>query len=862
MLVLAIVVAATAAVFVFSKKASVTAAVETEQHQVEEVVKTVNGLFATQRNFSALGTDGASYLQAHAARAGLKLTTDAHGSPALQTHMGGGHGTLTLASADVGFAGATVAPGTANGFVLAYDGLAPAECIGLVTATAASTVKTKVGHGGALPAEGVGRVALRGRLEADKGAIAADCQAQAGTLPTVFLFFAPARAVSSAAAGPTPAPTCNPTHEVQYTACPAGQVGTVTQQRDGTCTGAGGALVYTIWTTTDTTCQAEPVAPPTQTTVDPGEQCGPSVFTRSVACPAGQIGQIAQRRDVNTCTGTDTGWQVVAGGNACQPAPAAPTCTPSTAERTVACPAGQGGQIVQTRSATCANPTAAPTWSAWVTTSNTCTASCVVNGTCCVVKRATQTVVKPCAAGTYGAAGEDQERFLGCVNAMTQSGSWTPWVAIANNGSCTACPATTSNTKRTWQNRSQACPAGETGSITWQAEQIQTQSVSYSCPAGTTILPAPTMGAWSSATDTGATRNRVENCTPVSGSCAWDFSGGNEDNLGTSGNIPGFWNYRYSGAGGSAEILCQGDSGASEYPVTCSGSGAIASISGSYSSYTALSNALGSTWSWMTGGGKPGNAPATLLDPSASVFYDWRDPGSYGYGSVVEGSGTAVPNSACVPASPITGGYVVIMDDWAGEDTACHTSTHEHEVDDAILAVFPSYKCTQAQFGLSEGGEWCEPSGTYVINGAKTATCVYKAGIQGAGSIVSGAKSTNTDYLDLGTLACSSYPSFTFDQAITYEGKTYRVKGSCPSPGSVPCTATSITAGATGVPLPGGTGYGLAVSWPGVKVNPTATVSDLRFSISISPTTTGCSSNPSGTGVKRVSANWTHYEAE
>ena len=58
------------------------------------------------------------------------------------------------------------------------------------------------------------------------------------------------------------------------------------------------------------------------------------------------------------------------------------TCTPDAPQtQTLACPAGQTGTIVQTRTSSCPGPT----WSGWTTTSNTCTSvppplSCTFNG--------------------------------------------------------------------------------------------------------------------------------------------------------------------------------------------------------------------------------------------------------------------------------------------------------------------------------------------------------------------------------------------------------------------------------------------------------------------------------------------------
>src|SRR5690606_9526768 len=141
-------------------------------------------------------------------------------------------------------------------------------------------------------------------------------------------------------------------------------------------------------------------------------------------CPAGQIGLVTQQSTQDTCTGTTTPWTTIS--SSCQPPPTTGTCQPSTESRTQACPTGQGGQIIQSRSSTCASPTATPVWSTWNTVSNTCTSACSQGGnSCCIVRRETRPGPE-CPAGTWGTAGE-QERFLGCVNAQTQAASWTPW---------------------------------------------------------------------------------------------------------------------------------------------------------------------------------------------------------------------------------------------------------------------------------------------------------------------------------------------------------------------------------------------------------------------------------------------------
>lgn len=511
-LVSAIVAAAAAGLFVFAKKTSVTAAVEKEQRQVEDIVKTVDGLFSVKSSFADLGTNGASYLKDHAARTGLNMGTSSSGDPVLLTDIGSSK--VIELRAELIPNPAT--PSVANGYSLRYQGLAPDECTRLVTAVAPITHGIRVGprgHGPADPSSGV-YVVERGSLSKSPSELAQACSNQ----EEVSLFFLPNRAI---AATPTatapPAARCNPVHEVQQTACPAGQLGSITQERDGTCTGPGNSMVYTAWTTTDNTCQDPPVAPPTITPPTTPDDCTIITSRRVQACPSGQIGQIVEESERDTCAGTSTAWTQVL--NSCQMQPPGGTCTPTTEERTIACPAGQGGQIVQTRSSRCASPTAVPEWitpplpDGWSTTSNTCTGSCVATGTCCTPIPDVPRDV-PCPAGTYGSGGQEI-RWLGCLNATTQSTTWSAWQPYRDQGAsatCDACPATVTEPETTWSNRSAPCPTGQNGTNTWQAEQVRTRTVSYTCPAGTTALPTPTISAWSGWTDTGAIRNTVNTC--------------------------------------------------------------------------------------------------------------------------------------------------------------------------------------------------------------------------------------------------------------------------------------------------------------------------------------------------------------
>lgn len=505
----AIVAAAVVAVFVFGKKASVTAAVETEQRQVEDIVKTVDAIFATQPNFAALGTNGAVYLRERAARSGLKFQTNDDGGAILSTGLG--NGVLTLSSWDAVPPSGPAIPN--SGYRLAYQGLPASECSKLVTATYPIAYQVSAGNDGLNDAAAT-NLATRGQMTVSPAVIAENCAAADGDA-TVFLYFYPARAIAAATTpSPPPAARCNPVHETQNVACPAGQSGTVTQERDGTCTGPGNSMVYTVWTTTGDTCQDPATPPPTVTPPASPDDCAINTYTQVLACStAGQIGQVVQSRNHDTCAGTYTPWTTIS--DSCQPQPPTGTCTPSTQQQPIACPAGQGGQIVQTRSSSCTTPTSVPTWSPWTTVSSTCTAGCVSAGTCCTPIPEERPV--PCPAGTYGAGGREV-RFLGCVNATTQSTTWSAWQPYRDlepSAGCTACPATSTETNTRWVTQSTPCPTGEDGTHTWKAEQVRTRTVSYSCPAGTTTLPAPTTSAWSSWTFTGAVNDEVNTCKPA-----------------------------------------------------------------------------------------------------------------------------------------------------------------------------------------------------------------------------------------------------------------------------------------------------------------------------------------------------------
>ncbi|HME45156.1 MAG TPA: right-handed parallel beta-helix repeat-containing protein [Syntrophorhabdales bacterium] len=104
--------------------------------------------------------------------------------------------------------------------------------------------------------------------------------------------------------GSTP-PPCTPlSTQTQTLSCPAGQTGSITQQRLSTCPGP----TWGPWTTISNTCSVTCTPLPTQ--------------TRTVACPTGYTGSITEQR-ISSCPGPTWGaWTQIA--NTCTPIPPPP----------------------------------------------------------------------------------------------------------------------------------------------------------------------------------------------------------------------------------------------------------------------------------------------------------------------------------------------------------------------------------------------------------------------------------------------------------------------------------------------------------------------------------------------------------
>ncbi|QRG10214.1 hypothetical protein EZH22_31065 (plasmid) [Xanthobacter dioxanivorans] len=208
-------------------------------------------------------------------------------------------------------------------------------------------------------------------------------------------------------------------------------------------------------------------------------------------------------------------------------------CTPPAAQTqwvsgSGTCPGGQVGTITfqkeQTRAATCASETAVPVWGSWTDTGKQ---QNVVN-TCytpCVVPAAQTQWVSSSAACPAGYTGSNTWEAEQKRTAYCPSPSATPvWNAWAATG-------TTRNASNTCAPPPAPCVA--------PAAQKQWVDRSASCPAGQTgqalwqaeqqrsaYCPAST-GAyqWNSWADTGSVRNQTNNCVQNPGDAIWTVPG-------------------------------------------------------------------------------------------------------------------------------------------------------------------------------------------------------------------------------------------------------------------------------------------------------------------------------------------------
>ena len=196
-------------------------------------------------------------------------------------------------------------------------------------------------------------------------------------------------------------------------------------------------------------------------------------------------------------------------------------CTPLPAEKrwtatAGACGAGELGtntwEREEERTSSCAAGASAPTWSAWT---NTGVTRAEVN-TCapaCNPEPAQTEWINSSAACPSGQLGDitwqaEQRRISTCA-AATGSPSWSAWLATGakRNEINTCATVCTTSSQTQWTTKTSACPSMSTGTLSWEEEETRSSTCSSQ-------FAAP---AWSPWVSTGSKRNEVGTCTPIVG---------------------------------------------------------------------------------------------------------------------------------------------------------------------------------------------------------------------------------------------------------------------------------------------------------------------------------------------------------
>lgn len=259
----------------------------------------------------------------------------------------------------------------------------------------------------------------------------------APTAPSVPYLPSPSPVVVTTPMAPPPSPPTNPPTTVaacvenvenRTVDCPSGSVGQVFQSRRHHC--GPDSLVYEAWDRLFTTAWTE-----TRNTCSP---C-PAPESRSLSCPSGQVGTIEEARAF-VCSGLGSWGAWMQSSNTCAACPAPEI-------RTLSCPAGQWGAIEEQRSFVCSGN---GSWGSWAQTSNTCAPACVLPSPSTQTDDETRTVSQrlECPAGQSGDLVQSRQerrirtRSAHCpapTGAYAWSGwsEWTAWEAVTSWGTVT-----------------------------------------------------------------------------------------------------------------------------------------------------------------------------------------------------------------------------------------------------------------------------------------------------------------------------------------------------------------------------------------------------------------------------------------
>lgn len=497
MLALVIIAGATAGVLRLASWTAVKADTQKEQRSISALVEAVRGVYATAPSYEGVDID----LVMKTSR--LDDVERANGVP-----VSAFGGALTLRAATVETAD--------DAFAVQIGQLRAKDCASIIPALAGQTAQVLTATSGNIQERP--HVVPDGAAIATA---CAGAFFQQGNGSLTLVYYRPRATGAAVSTGPSCATSCAPRKEFQTVACPMGLVGHLSQERTDACsTDACPVPIIGSWTTVSSSCAAAPVLPPTPVVPTVPPTCVPHKEMRTLTCPAGQQGSGIVQEQVFTCAGGTEqvgAWTTVS--SSCAPPPVVPPtpCVSGTISGVDACPGGAGGQVSWTQSLTCSAGGAVMIGPKKIT-ATACEPACVASGTCCRPARragAQQTVA--CEAGQYGQIINQTTQYSTCATA-TAVPVWQVPEITSTGGACAACPVPVVKTQTQWVARSQACPSGQTGAHSWQQEQQRKQTTSYDCDPAPVTLPAPTVSAWSAWADVaGATQGESNTC--AAGSC-------------------------------------------------------------------------------------------------------------------------------------------------------------------------------------------------------------------------------------------------------------------------------------------------------------------------------------------------------
>ena len=490
MLVLVVIVGGSIAAYKIFKPSQTQAAVRQEQENVGRMVDGIMGAYSTASNFSTLSTATAAGV--------LNLPLGVNGlDSAMRTDV-------------------TIVPATSlstnDSFDVVYASLTPEKCIALIPALTSRSNAVFVGNNNNLQD-------ARGVI-GNESLIATQCSA-APTTRVTFRFRADKNTFAEST---TDSCLCAPETETQTLACPSGASGSITQRRTATCTGGTPvcpAAEWSSWVTASNTCAADgaPVAPVAP--VAPINTCGALTEYQNVTCPSGQTGSVIQYRTQSCPTNTWGAWTDLQ--NSCRPIVTTGNCQPGTVYKTFECPSGQGGEIHAERPVQCdANGHELPfdesVQSNWKIINSTCTASCVRDGNCCTItRRPVETTTTQCVAGSYGPGVTTRRQQSSQCPIYNGAPVWNDsgWSPVGTpTGQCQPCTPNQTTQAVQWVPRAGSCPAGQTGVLMYNDEQVQDIVTTRLCNSQAGVLnddATTTVSAWRNTGNTVVASNTCVN---------------------------------------------------------------------------------------------------------------------------------------------------------------------------------------------------------------------------------------------------------------------------------------------------------------------------------------------------------------